>query len=223
MTDAERLGEYREYYRARATRYATNPLYPSTAAAEHALAEAVDTSVSMADMQQRIVAGGLSLRCGVALATDQANARAAVYARTGDDVRAEAPAEVLANLNAVTDPAALASLASTAEQRAQRAVTVDELTRLWTMNLTALENLEVWQRAKVPERWRSTLDGYAAEAAQLARGAWSEVVAGAQQHQPGWRLDPNTARAPRHRRLVPMPDEPFEARLAEHARLTDGI
>ena len=223
MTDTERLGEYREYYRARATRYATNPLYPSTAAAEQALAEAVDTSASMAQMQERVVGGGLSLRCGQALAQDQAAARAALFARTGDDVRAQAPAEVLANLGSVTDAAALASLGSGAEQRAQQAVTVDEITRLWTMYLTALESIEVWRHARVPDRWRSELDRDAAEAAEMARGAWAEVVAAARQHQPGWAFDPNTARAPRHRRLVPMPDEPFEARLAEHVRLTEEV
>jgi len=223
MTDADRLDEYRDYYRARAHRYATNPLYPATAAAEQTLAQAVETSASMAEMQQRIVGDGLSLRCGIALAQDQAAARAALYARTGDDVRAQAPAEVLANVNAVTDAAALASLGSSAEQRAQQAVTVDELTRTWTMNLTALENIEVWQRARVPERWRSTLDEYAAEGAQLARDAWKHVSAEAQQHQAGWRVDPTVARAPRHRRLVPMPDQPFEQRLAEHVRLVDGV
>ena len=222
MTDAERLAEYQEYYRARAARYATNPLYPHTAAAERELADAVEASTSLADMQQRVVGGGLSLRCGLALARDQATARAALYARTGDDVRAQAPAEVLAGLGSVSDAAGLAALGAAAEQRAGHAVTVDELTRLWTLSIVFAENVEVWQHARVPERWRGELDGYVAEAVSGGRASWAEVVAGGRQQDPAWHFDPDTARAPRHRRLVPFPDEAFETRLAHHVQLVSG-
>lgn len=214
MSDEDRLIAYREYYRARAARYAANPDYPATAAAERRLCDAVEAASSMAELMQH--AGGLALECGKALAADQANARAALYARTAEDVRAQAPAEVLAGLGGVRDAAALAALAAGAEQRMALAVTADELTRLWSNSLTTLENVEVWRSSRVAERWRAELDGYAAEALQSERGVWAQTVAAAQQHQPGWRMSDDTARAVRHRRLVPMSDVAFEARLGEH-------
>src|SRR3954453_18710807 len=107
MSEEDRLVEYRAYYRARAARYSANPVYPATAAAEAALADAVDASTSMADLQQRVAGGGLSLDCGKALARDQAAARLALFPRTGEDVRAQAPAEVLSGVDAVGDAAAL--------------------------------------------------------------------------------------------------------------------
>jgi hypothetical protein len=217
MSDENRLGEYREYYRARAARYAADPNYPATAAAEQALSDAVSRASSMADLVHEV--GVLALECGKALATDQANARASLYARTADPVRGQAPAEMLAGVGGVTDAAALAALGSAAEQRAGQAVAADELTRLWSAGLTALENVEAWQQARVPQRWRAELDGYAADALRSEREVWGQVVAEAQRHQAGWRFNQATASAERHRRLVPVPDGAFAARLSEHGRL----
>jgi hypothetical protein len=223
MVDEQaRLDEYRDYYRARAARFAARPEYPETAAAEASLEEAVEQSTSMADLQHRVLGAGLALECGKALARDQANARAALYARTQDDVRAQAPAEILGGLDAVGDAAALANLGAGASQRNAQAVTIDELTRLWSMSLTALENIETWQTARVPAKWRAELDGNVAEAVAAARQGWAQVLATGAQYQPGWRLHDDTARAPRHRRLVAMPDLAFEARLAEHRRTVRG-
>lgn len=216
MSEEQRLSEYREYYRARAARFAANPLYPATAAAEAALADAVEAATSLADLQERVVGGELALKCGIALARDQASARAALFARAAESVRAQGPAEILATIDGVRDAAALASLTGGAEQRAAQAVTVDELTRLWTRSLAALENIEVWQTARVPGRWAAELDGHAAEAGRSEQDAWARVTAAAQAHQPGWRLDDARAREDRHRRLVPMPDGAFERRLAQH-------
>jgi hypothetical protein len=220
MSDEDRVAAYRDYYRARAARYAADPLYPLTAAAERRLCDAVEAASSMADLMQS--AGSLALECGTALAADQANARAALYARTADTVRAQAPAEILAGLASVADAAALANLGSGAQTRADRAVTIDELTRLWTMSLVALENVQTWQDADVPVRWRGELDGYAADALRDAQATWAQVVATGQQHQPGWQFDPADAREQRHRRLLPVPDEPFEELLADHLRLVAG-
>ncbi len=223
MVDEQaRLDEYRAYYRARAARFAAQSEYPEVAAAEARLAEAVEQATSMADLQQRVLSGGLALECGKGLARDQATARAALFARTQEDVRAQGPAEILAGLDAVTDAAALASLGSNAEQRAGHAVTVDELIRLWSLQLTALENLETWRTARVPARWRAELDAQVDETVAQERQVWGEIVSSAAQQQPGWRLDDQTAHAPRHRRLVPIPDEAFTARLAEHRTIVRG-
>lgn len=219
MSDEEaRLDEYRTYYRARAARFAAQPDYPATAAAEARLAEAVEQATSMADLQQRVLGDGLALECGRALAGDQARARAALFARTKEDVRAQEPAEVLAGLDAVTDAAALASLGSGAAQRNVQAVTADEHHRIWTLSLLALENVETWRTARVPDRWRVELDGWAEDALVGERQVWQEAVAAGNQQQPGWRFDEAVARAPRHRRLVPLPDDVLDVRLAEHAR-----
>ncbi|MFL6156449.1 MAG: hypothetical protein ACJ72D_10175 [Marmoricola sp.] len=220
--ESARLDEYRAYYRARVARARAHDEYPAAAEAEARLADAVEQATSMADLQQRILAGGLALACGTALAGDQARARAALFARTAEDVHARGPAEVLAGLDQVADSAGLVALGSGAAQREAQAVTVDELTRLWTSALTDLENIEVWRTARVPDRWRSELDGHVAEATASARDAWRRTTQAAAQHSPGWRLDDDTARAPRHRRLVPVPDEAFEARLAEHRRIVRG-
>ena len=217
MSDADRLADYRDYYWSRARRSAANPLYPETAAAERAMAEAVDAATSVQDLRSTAVE--LSLAMGHALARDQARARAAVYAETGEDVRAEGPAEVLASIDSAADAPALASMLAAIEQRTGTAVTVDEVTRLWAMSLTTLENVEVWRTAQVPDRWRGELERFAADALAAERDSWRQVETQARQHQAGWTFDPTVARAERHRRLVPVADAVFEQRLAEHGAL----
>jgi len=222
VSDTDRLADYRDYYRARAERFAANPLYPETAAAERAMADAVDSAASLEDLQR--TAFELSVEMGRALARDQASARAAVYAETAEAVRARGPAEVLARVDEAADAPALASLLEAIEQRIGVAVTLDELTRLWAMSLTALENVEVWRTAQVPDRWRSELEQHAREAIAAERDTWAQVEAEGRRHDPGWSFDPAVARADRHRRLVPMADAVFERRLAEHATLVqDGV
>ena len=220
MSDSDRLADYRDYYRSRAGRSAANPLYPETAAAEQAMADAVDAASSIEDLQATAVE--LSMAMGFALARDQANARAAVYAETAETVRAQGPAEVLAGVESAVDAPALASLLAAIEQRTGIAVTIDELTRLWATSLTMLENVEVWRTAQVPDRWRSELAGYVSEALAAEREVWAQVETEGRQHQAGWSFDPAVAQAERHRRLVPVADAVFERRLAEHASLVRG-
>jgi hypothetical protein len=220
MSDSDRLADYRDYYRSRARRSAANPLYPETAAAEQAMADAVDAASSIEDLQATAVE--LSMAMGRALARDLANARAAIYAETAEAVRAQGPAEVLVGIAGAADAPALASMLAAIEQRTGSAVTVDELTRLWAMSLTALENVEVWRTAQVPDRWRSELERSATDALASERETWGAVVTEARQHQPGWTFDPSVARAERHRRLVPTADSVFERRLAEHGSFVRG-
>ena len=220
MEPGDRLADYRDYYRSRALRYAANPLYPETAAAEQAMAGAVDAAESFEDLQSSAIE--LSLAMGHALARDQARARAAVYAETAESVRAQGPAEVIADIGGTTDAPALAAMLAAVEQRTVAAVTVDELTRLWTTSLTTLENVEVWRTAQVPDRWRAELDDFARSALADARGAWAQVEEQAARHQSGWTFDPDIARAERHRRLIPLADQVFERRLAEHGSLIRG-
>lgn len=214
MSEAERLAEYAAYYRSRAARYAANPAYPETARAERQMADLVAGATSFDDVAGAMVEA--SVANGRALARDQANARAAVYAETAEDVRALGPAEVLAGLADCRDAAAIVALTSSVENRVVAAVTADEATRQWTADLVTLENAEVWRSAQVPERWRAQLLAWADEGESAARASWSSIAARAGQHQPGWSFDEHTARAVRHRRLVPLPDSVFERRLAEH-------
>jgi hypothetical protein len=182
--------------------------------------EAVEAATSIEDLQAAAVE--LSLAMGRALARDQANARAAVYAETAETVRAQAPAEALVGIGDAADAPALVSMLSAIEQRTATAVTVDELTRLWATSLTTLENVEVWRTAQVPDRWRAELERAAAEALIVEREAWAQVETQARQHQSGWTFDPEVARAARHRRLVPVADAMFDRRLAEHGTLVRG-
>ncbi|MEO6605182.1 MAG: hypothetical protein ABIN55_06180 [Aeromicrobium sp.] len=220
MDDGDRLAEYRAYYRARAERYAANPLYPESAAAEKAMSEAMDAATSFEEFRSKAIE--MSMAMGHALARDQARARLAVYQETAEHVRAKGSAEVIAGIDAAKDAPALASMLSEIEQRTQRAVTADELLRIWHMSLTGLENIEVWRTAVVPDRWRSELEGFAAETVSDERKVWKEVLEEASRHQAGWTFDSAAARAERHRRLVPVSDEVFERRLAEHGSLLRG-
>lgn len=188
-----------------ARRHAADPRYPETARAERALADLVGGATSFDQIAGAMVEA--SMTNGRALARDQANARAALFAETAEDVRAQGPARVLAGIDGCADAASIVALTSAAESEATEAVTADEKHRLWAMDLATLENAEAWRTAQVPERWRSQLEAWAVEGEATARSDWRAA---------GITFDEATARAERHRRLVPLPDEVFERRLAEH-------
>ena len=219
MDDSDRLADYRDYYRSRARRSAANPLYPETAAAEQAMADAVDAATSIEDL--RATAVELSMEMGRALARDQASARAAVYAETDEDVRAQGPAEVLAGIESTVDAPALASMLAAIEQRTGIAVTVDELNRLWATSLTTLRT----SRCGEPPRCRiaggPSSSGTRPRRSPPSGARWAQVETEGRQHQAGWSFDPEVARAERHLASCRSPTG-LRARLAEHGSLVRG-
>jgi hypothetical protein len=219
----QRLAEYQDYYRARARRYAGDPLYPDTARAEAAMSAAMQACTAIEEMQQRVVATGLNVDCARALCRDQAKARAALYAETQETVRAQWPAEVLATIDSTTDAQSVAAVANAAVARNVPAATADEAHRYWwTQCIVGLENIEVYRTAVVPPRWRDELDGYLRADAASLREVWATVVAGVRQELGAWEFSEATAREFRHRREIPGSDAMFERRLAEHRTIVRG-
>lgn len=216
----KRYADYVEYYRARARRVATNPLYPNAAAAALAMLTAIERAGSLEAFQSTV--GDLPLRCATALARDQAEAKATLFAETDEAVRAQEPAEVLARLDAVTDVPGLTALANAAAQRAATATTIDSFMAAFGTSFTVLENIEVWQTAQVPDRWRAEVDGWVADAIRDARAGWQEVETAARAWEPMWTFDEDTLRERRHRRMLPYPEKVLDRRLAQHRSWVRG-
>ena len=213
----ERHADYVEYYRVRAAKYDNSPMYPESRAAEHALLEAFEHSESLEEARTKIEAGNLTVANAAALVRDQERTRAACYDELDEPVRARAPKAVMAAIDGITDPIELVNAANRARTRELNVEVIDELVRTIEADFTPLETLEVWQRAEIPDRWRSQYDGFTHDLVEDYRHLWAETrLPAARQWDPNWTLDYRQVWEPRHRRRIPLPDDLLRRRLEQH-------
>ena len=215
----QRLQEYVEYYRVRAGRVAANPLYPESARTEGALLEAFESSATVEEAGAKVEAGGLPAANARALVRDQEQARAELYDRLEEPVRAAVSRRVLSAVEGIEDPVELANAASRARTEAQQTVLVDELVRSFEADVLILERLAVLREAEVPAGWRSELDQEAADLLSSTAAVWAEArYPEARRWDPQWTFRPELVSEPRHRRRLPFADPYLERLLEEHRR-----
>lgn len=214
MTDY--LADYKEYYRARAARWADNPRYQRMYAAEQALSDAMDSCTELEQFRQRM--GDLNERCAVAWVMDKYSMEAALFAEIHEPVRAQVARQVLERAPACRTANQVNEVCAKAEMDWMIPISMDERVRGFA-DWKLLEDLEVEQRADIPSRWDADRRASIERDTRAVRDGYASDEEYAQPWQPGWRYDFEQVFQYRHRRLIPVHDQVVRRRIAQVEQL----
>ncbi len=216
-----RLQAYEGYYRARVRKYEGNPLYPNALAAEKALYDALVSAKTGDEFKKKLFGENLHLKNAIALVRDQETARLKYYEEIKETIRANGPRMILAELDSIEDVTQLTTRVNELHNKNSVEISVDELLDEFYSDFTALENIEVYEKAEVPARWEAEFCAAAKEMREAEKKDWRESVApNARNWDPNWKINYDKLWEERHRRRIPIPDESLKRRIAEHKLAT---
>jgi hypothetical protein len=192
-------------------------------AAERALLDAIRGAATLEDFKQRLERDRLDLAAARALVQDKETARVAHFDALAEPVRARTSRAVLQAAEQATSVQQLVQLVSEAEQRGQLELAADAPYASFADEVLKLEALDVRRLAQVPSQWRAEDDAALQEERASHRAHFeAHTLPRAKQWSPTWRLEASKFHEPRHRRLVPVPDDVFARRVAEYVALLGG-
>lgn len=213
MTDY--LKAYQKYYRARMQRYEGPDGRPlpgreHSHASERALYEAIAGCKTLGDF--RTAVADLPDKNAIALVKDQQKLRLAHYEALQEDVRALGPRRILERADSCADVNALITMVGEEENKNSIEISCDSIAPFDDLRL--LEELEAAESADVPGAYKNENAAWAEQTRARIRAEYSDAEANLQRCQPDWKFDFERIRAPRHRRLLPIPDAELERCIA---------
>ena len=220
--------EWLDYFRTLVARYQDNPLYPSAASVAWQTMDVIDDAADIDAAKKSIWTSPLLIENPKAVMRDREVARATLYGELDEPVKAYSARTILGALEDIVHPTSLIEMADAVREQVARALAVDAFVACVADDFEALEDIEVWETAEVPARWRAELDARVAAALAEGRRRWDEDIAPAARGVwDGWTLDDRELWGTRHRRRLPFPDHVIERRLGQHRRYrgastTDG-
>ncbi|BDZ71793.1 hypothetical protein [Methanobacterium petrolearium] len=209
--------EYMEYYKARLKKYEDNHLYPYSYQSEKALYDAIANSENLDEFGRKVEEGNLAVENAIALVKDQETARKKLYLELKEKIRLHAPLRILDIIDTVKTDLELTDTVSEIEGEVSIEITLDLLTEYIYYDLLALEEIEVFQSAEVPDEWKKEINqDYPQELLNMGQEDWIEsVVPNAHKWDPHWQYNFDLIWEERHRRLIPIPDEILKKRIEQ--------
>ena len=210
--------DYILYYEARMKRRQNDPMYPHSYGSEKAIHDLVASCSSMEELQGKKDAFiQLTVQNAIALVIDQETCRKKFYEECKEFIRAKAPAAILEKVEAMKTDMELIEMVNRVHQQNNIEITVDQLVSFFYSDFIAMENIEVYRQAIIPDEWRSDCDKYAQESMDSGKKIWQEKqLPSARDWEPGWTLNYSLLYEDRHRRLIPVNDVEMEKKIALH-------
>lgn len=209
--------EYMEYYHVRMQKYENNSLYPHSYQSEKELYEAIANSKDLEEFGRKVDEGNLAVENAIALVKDQETARKNLYQELKEKIRLHAPLRILDVVDTVTTDTELVNSVSEIEGEVNVEITLDLFTDQIYHDLMILEEIEVYQKAEVPDEWKKEINQeHPQELIDQGRKDWMDhVLPNAQQWDPHWQYDFDLIWEDRHRRLIPIPDQVLKKRIEQ--------
>jgi hypothetical protein len=210
----QRHREYIDYYRARLRKYENNSLYENSYASEKALLDAIEACDKLEDFKEACESRQLPFRNAIALMKDQESAWEKHYLEIKEVIRAKGCRAILDYLENAKDLASLISETNDMRNRTSNEISIDGFASEFYSAFTVLENIEVWEKAEVPSRWKEEMRENIRESTGEHRKLYHEVtLPAARMYHPAFRFDFDLVWEDRHRRLIPLKDETMKRRL----------
>lgn len=209
--------EYIDYYHVRMKKYENNSLYPHSYQSEKELYEAIANSKDLEEFGRKVDEGNLAVENAIALVKDQETARKNLYQELKEKIRLHAPLRILDVVDTVTTDTELVNSVSEIEGEVNVEITLDLFTDQIYHDLMILEEIEVYQKAEVPDEWKNEINQeYPQDLIDQGRKDWMDhVLPNAQQWDPHWQYDFDLIWEDRHRRLIPIPDQVLKMRIEQ--------
>jgi hypothetical protein len=210
------LEEYKAYYKARAKRYAGNPNFPFTAVAEKNLCDAMLACNDLGEFKTRL--GNLNELCAVALTKDSYTLRLKHYKEIEEKIRALGPERIMAKADNFSNSADLITMVNEEENKNSIEIAMDHISPFdgdWFL----LERLEIYERAEVPEKWKSKMAESAEDIRKSLRNNFTTTTSDMQKWQAGWKLNLELINETRHRRQIPFPDSEVKMRVDQYQNI----
>lgn len=208
--------EYIEYYKARLRKYENNPLYRNSYQSEKALLDAIASCEKLEDFKTKVEEGQLPFKNAIALMRDQETAWEAHYLETKEEVRSKASTEILKMLDTVKDLGDLITQSNDIRLKNNNEISIDGFTSEFYSAFIMLENIEVWEKAEVPSRWKDEMKRNIRESIEQTREVYKDTtLPSMRMYDPGYRFSFDLVWKERHRRLIPAPDSAVKRRLEQ--------
>ena len=212
------FNDYLLYYEARVKRRQNSDVYTHSYLSEKALYDLVASCSNMEELQGKAgLFRQLSVQNAIALVKDQETYRKKVYEECKEFIRAKAPAKILEQAAGMQTDMEIVEMINLVHQKNSVDITVDQLMNFFYSDFIAMENIEVYQQAAIPEEWKAQCKQYAQDTIDSGKKLWREnQLPEARKWEPDWNLDYSLLYEERHRRLIPVNDEELEKKIALH-------
>ena len=204
------LQEYKDYYRVRYERYKDDPDYPNIAANEKKIHEAMESCNELEEFRDKL--GNLNELNAVCLVKDQEQMRLNHFQEMKEDVRALAPKRILTRAANATTPDEIITISMEETNKNSIEISMDEAVREFH-DWKLLEDLEIYETAEIPDKWKSDYAEYASDCRKRIKERFTDLEKNNESWEAGWKLNLDLNLEPRHRRLLPYPDEEVTSRL----------
>jgi hypothetical protein len=213
----QRLKDYIEYYRSRMRKYENNPVFTNSFASEKHIFEAISSCETLDEFKTKLEDGNLLLKNAVALTKDQEIARKELYENIKEFVRKKAPDQILEMLADVETVNDLTKKANEIGAKVSIEISIDQMTSYFYYDFTALENMEVWENAEIPEEWHKEIHKeWVQETIEEGRKIWQNtILPESHKWSRDWKFNFDLIWEDRHRRLIPVPDETVGKRIEQ--------
>jgi len=211
--------EYKDYYRARAERYAGNPNYKHTYEAEKNLRDAFLSCNKMEEFKTKI--GNLNHKCASALTKDKYLMEKSFYEEMKETIRVKAAQRILEKADQYDNVSELITMVTEELNKNSIEISMDEANRQFHHDWWLTDNVEIYENAVVPDEYKQ----YMAESVNSFKESIRDNVSRLEENnshwQKGWKLTPDVITEHRHRQRLPYKDEHIEEQLKKYKSITN--
>ena len=208
------LEEYKAYYALRAERFANNPNYKFSYEAEKNLSNAMQSCSTLEEFKSKM--GNLNELCAIALVKDESIIEKDFYEKHQEIIRKLAPEKILAEADNFDNVMDLISMVTEKINKNSIEISMDEANRQLMYDWDFLDNIEIYENAVVPDKYKQSMLDIAQEDREAAIKNVKDLEDNNQSWETGWRLNPDIILEHRHRRLLPYKDEHIKEQLAKY-------
>lgn len=202
--------EYKEYYQLRMQRYEGNPDFPHSYQSEKAIYEAIASCKELGEFREKL--GNKNELNAIAFTKDREGLRAKHYLSLQEVVRARGPQRIVARADSCNGLNELFLMVGEEDNKNMIEIALDN-TYFFRDAFAACARIEVYEQAEVPSGYRSSYRSRVEKEKADLRSALEDHEHSLQAWDPNYRVNLELIWEPRHRRLLPFPDEVLRRRL----------